>query len=108
MRELRLRHDLTQEEAAELIGVSMRYFQMIEAGRKKEIFLGTVELLADAFGLEPWQLIGPSLPAHTKLKFPVPKSTIHYQRRRKGPYQKGHLRRSTDATDLKDRQSELS
>ena len=88
VRKLRLRHGLTQEEAAELTGVSMRYFQMIEAGRKKQIFLGTVEALAGAFGLESWQLIGPELPAQSKPRFNVVKSSIHNRRRRKGPYQK--------------------
>ena len=88
VRELRIRHGLTQEEAAELIDVSMRYFQMIEAGTKKQIFLGTVGALAGAFSLEAWQLIGPELPAHTKLRFNVVKSAIHNNRRRKGPYKR--------------------
>ena len=88
IRELRLRHGLTQEEAAELIGVSMRYYQMIEAGSKKQIFLGTVGTLAGAFGLEAWQLIGPELPAHTKPSVDVVKSAIHNQRHRKGPYKR--------------------
>jgi len=86
--ELRYRHDLTQGETAKLIGVSTRYYQMIEAGRKKEIFLGTVETLARAFGLEVWQLVGPELPEQSKLQFDVVKSSIHHQRRRKGPYRR--------------------
>ena len=85
IRELRLKHSLTQEEAAELVGVSMRYYQMIEAGRKKEMFLGTVKALAYAFGLEPWQLIGPDFFSQSKPQFDVTKSAIHNHHQRKGP-----------------------
>jgi len=86
--ELRYRHGLTQEETAKLIGLSMRHYQTVEAGRKKKIWLGTVETLARAFGLEVWQLVGPELPEQTKLQFDVVKSSIHYQRQRKGPYRR--------------------
>ena len=89
MRELRYRHGFTQEEMAELIGVSARQYQTIEAGREEGMNLRTVEMLASAFNLHPWELIGPELPAQTKPRFDVPKSSIHYQRRRKGPYRKG-------------------
>ena len=88
IKELRYRHGLTQEETAELIGVSMRHYQSIEAGQKKQIWLGTVEMLAHAFCLEPWQLIGPELPEQTKPRFKVVKSSIHNHRHRKGPYQR--------------------
>jgi transcriptional regulator with XRE-family HTH domain len=88
IRELRLRHSLTQEEAAELVGVSMRYYQMIEAGRKKEMFLGTVQALARAFGLEAWQLIGPDFFSQSKPRLDVAKSAIHSRRPRRGPHQR--------------------
>ena len=88
IRELRLRHSLTQEEAAELVGVSMRYYQMIEAGRKKEIFLGTLKALACAYGLEPWQLIAPDFFSQSKPQFDATKSAIHNHRQRRGPRQK--------------------
>jgi len=88
IRELRFRHGLTQEEMAELIGVSMRQYQTIESGRQKEMRVGTIEMLASAFNLHPWELIGPQLPAQTTPRFDVPKSSIHYQRQRKGPYRR--------------------
>ena len=88
MRELRLKHNLTQEEAAELVGVSMRHYQTIEAGLKKKMWLGTVEMLARAFGLEVWQLTSPDLPEQAKPRFNVVRSAIHGQRQRKGPYQR--------------------
>ena len=95
IRELRLRHGLTQEEAAELVGVSMRYYQMIEAGRKKEIFLGTLKALARAYGLEPWQLIGPDFFTQSKPQFDVAKSALHNHRHRKGPHQKSERQDSS-------------
>ena len=88
MRELRLKNGLTQEEAAELIGVSMRHYQTIEAGLKKKMWLGTVEMLARAYGLEVWQFTSPELPEQAKPRFNVIKSAIHNQRHRKGPYQR--------------------
>jgi transcriptional regulator with XRE-family HTH domain len=88
MRELRYRHGFTQEEMAELIGVSVRQYQTIEAGREKGMRLETVEMLACAFNLHPWELIGPELPAQTTPRCKIVRSTIHYQRQRKGPYRR--------------------
>jgi len=88
LRELRFRHGFTQEEMAELIGISMRHYQAIEAGHKKHIWLETVEKMAWAFCLETSQFLSPELPEQTTPRFNVAKSAIHYQRRRKGPYQK--------------------
>lgn len=84
MRELRHRHGLTQEEAAELVGVSLRFYQMIESGRKKQIWLETIERLAAAFNLEGWELLGPVLPKRSQVAQAVPESAVHYRRR--GPY----------------------
>ena len=86
LHELRRIHGITQEEAAELIGVSTRFYQTLEGGRNKEIWLSTIERLAATFGLEPWQLLFPKLDAQTKLEKPVVKSAIHNKRHRKGPY----------------------
>ena len=94
IRELRLKHSLTQEEASVLVGVSMRYYQMIEAGRKKEMFLGTVKALAHAYGLEPWQLIGPDFLSQSKPLFDVTKSAIHSHHQRKGPCRKRRMKAS--------------
>ena len=88
LRQLRVRHCLTQEETAELVGISMRFYQLLESGRKKQVWLETVERLAVPFGLEAWQLLCPELPADTRLQSAVAESTIHYKRRR-GPYRKG-------------------
>lgn len=68
LRLLRQRHGLTQEQFAEAAGLSYKFYQQIEAGRKKQLWLETVERLAVGFGLEPWQLLGPSEPSHTMVK----------------------------------------
>jgi hypothetical protein len=48
--------------------MSYKYYQHLEAGQKRRILLETVERLAEAYGIEPWQLIGPELPVNMKLK----------------------------------------
>jgi transcriptional regulator with XRE-family HTH domain len=68
LRRLRQRHELTQEQFAEAIGLSYKFYQQIEAGRKKQIWLETVERLAAGFGLEAWQLLAPDEPAHTTVR----------------------------------------
>ena len=90
LRQLRERHALTQEQAADLVGVTMRFYQLLESGKKKQVWLETVERLSKPFGLEAWQLIGPKLPGGSKLSRAVAESTIHY-RARKGPYRKKTL-----------------
>ena len=86
LKELRLRHGLTQEETAEICGLGHKFYQRIESGKKKQIWLETVERLAATFGLEVWELLGPKLPKRTKLSGGVVPSNIHYQRHRRGPY----------------------
>lgn len=67
LRALRERHGLTQESAAEAAGFEYKYFQKVESGRKPNLRLDTLERLAKAFNLEVWELLGPKLPAHTRL-----------------------------------------
>ncbi len=58
---------MTQEQFAEAAGISYKFYQSIEAGRKKQIWLDTVGRLAAAFGLEAWQLLAPEEPKHTSI-----------------------------------------
>jgi len=62
LRQLRKRHDLTQEQFAELSGISYKYYQAVEGGRKTELRLSTVERLAVAYGIEAWQMLSPTMP----------------------------------------------
>ena len=86
IRALRIRHRLTQEECADVIGMEVSFYQQLESGRKKQMWVETVHRLASAFGLEAWQLLGPELPKKTVLrKKPMPTTSQHLERRR-GPY----------------------
>lgn len=48
---------LTQEDVAELIGVSVRYYQMLESQKPTAIKIDTIEKLAKAFKIHPSQLL---------------------------------------------------
>lgn len=63
---LRAKFGLTQERFAEIAGFEYKFYQAIESGRKKQLWLETVERLASAYGLEAWELIGPREPAHAR------------------------------------------
>jgi len=57
LRELRLRKGLTQDAFAEQAGFSYKYYQAVEAGRKRDLRLSTLERQAEAHGVELWQLL---------------------------------------------------
>ncbi|MEJ1971099.1 MAG: helix-turn-helix transcriptional regulator [Lacunisphaera sp.] len=48
---------LSQEAFAERAGLAYKYYQHVEAGRKRDIRLSTLEKLAKACGLEPSELL---------------------------------------------------
>jgi transcriptional regulator with XRE-family HTH domain len=74
LKALRLRHDITQEEFASISGFNYKYYQEIESGRKKQVLLETLDRLAEAYGIEPSELIKDAVPARTKLvKKPTPR-----------------------------------
>lgn len=77
LKELRTKHGLTQEEFGAIAGFSQKYYQQIESGNKKQIWLETVERLAAAYGLEAWELLAPSFPTKTKLAKKPRASAIH-------------------------------
>jgi transcriptional regulator with XRE-family HTH domain len=62
LKQLRARHELTQEQFSELSGISYKYYQAIEAGRKLDLRLSTLERLAAAYGVEVYALLAPSTP----------------------------------------------
>jgi transcriptional regulator with XRE-family HTH domain len=67
LKELRIIHHVTQEQFSERTGISYKYYQAIETGVKKELRISTLERLANAYGIEVWQLLSPTLPK-TKIK----------------------------------------
>jgi len=70
-------HHLTQQELAEVADFSQNFLQQIEAGRKKEIWLSTVERLAKAFSLEVHEFLAPQCPGNTKLSRKKVSSRVH-------------------------------
>jgi len=62
LRELRKKAGLTQAQVAELADMDEKFVQQIEAGRKKQIWVSTVQLLARAFGLELHEFFQESCP----------------------------------------------
>ncbi|MEO6569028.1 MAG: helix-turn-helix transcriptional regulator [Opitutaceae bacterium] len=64
LRELREAHGLSQEAFAERAGLKYKHYQSIEAGRKIEMRLSTLQKLAKACGMELWELLNfDSLPS---------------------------------------------
>ena len=77
LRDLRCLHGLTQQELAEIADFSQNFLQQIEAGRKKEIWLSTVERLASAFSLPVHEFLAPEFPKHSKPAKPKISSRVH-------------------------------
>jgi transcriptional regulator with XRE-family HTH domain len=57
VKELREARGLSQEAFAEKAGLGYKYYQHVEAGRRRDIRLSTIEKLAKACGLKPCELI---------------------------------------------------
>jgi transcriptional regulator with XRE-family HTH domain len=62
LKALRKIHHVTQEEFSEMTGISYKYYQAVESGVKKELRISTLERLANAYGIEVWQLLAPDIP----------------------------------------------
>lgn len=76
-RELRQKHGLSQQELAEVADMSEKFLQQIEAQRKKEIWVSTVERIACAFSLELDEFFAPEVPEKSKPAKKVPSSKVH-------------------------------
>lgn len=57
LRKLRNASGLTQEQFAERAGLSYKYYQQIESGRKRDLRLSTLERLADAHRISVAKLL---------------------------------------------------
>ena len=57
LKQERLRAKLTQEELAELIGVSTRFYQMLESKKPTAVPVDTIEKLAKALKITPSKLL---------------------------------------------------
>jgi transcriptional regulator with XRE-family HTH domain len=61
LKALRLERGLTQEQFAEAAAISYKYYQAVEAGRKQDLRLSTLVRLAQAHGMEVWELLQPDV-----------------------------------------------
>lgn len=59
LKALREERGWTQEKFAEHAGMAYKYYQAVEAGRKRELRLSTLERLARGHEMEVWQLLTP-------------------------------------------------
>ena len=57
IRELRIRHELTQSKCADLAGIGRKSYRRVEAGQTKRIRMRTIMQLAAAFGLKISELL---------------------------------------------------
>ncbi len=57
LRRLRLNQGFTQQKIAERAGIEYKYLQNIEAGRWPNLTLSTVQKIADALAVKPWELL---------------------------------------------------
>lgn len=57
VKEIREQLGLSQEAFAEKAGLGYKYYQHVEAGRRRDIRLSTLQKLAKACGLELWRLL---------------------------------------------------
>lgn len=69
---------LTQEQVAEISGIDYKVYQHIEAGRRKNLQLKTIDRFAWVYGIRVSELFGSELPAfklcaEPKKKIPRPR-----------------------------------
>lgn len=66
---LRSQHGLTQESFAEKAGISYKYYQAIEEGRRVDLRLSTLTRLAEAHHITISELIGETPVASTPVRY---------------------------------------
>jgi transcriptional regulator with XRE-family HTH domain len=81
LRVLRKEAGLTQEAVAELAGISFIFYQSIEAGRRPNASLKTIDKISHVYGLTIHELFAPTVPK-VKVKR-VPEPPHRRKRRRK-------------------------
>lgn len=57
LKEERRKAGLTQEEMAEFIGVSARYYQILESKKPAAVKIDTIEKLAKTLKIHAWKLL---------------------------------------------------
>lgn len=62
LKELRVSAKLTQEEFSECSGISYKFYQHIESGRKKLLRVDTIERVCAAYDIALWQFFSTKIP----------------------------------------------
>jgi len=57
LRQLRVKKGLTQEKAAELIGLDLRNYQRMESKKPRATRIDTLDRIAEAFDIPLWKLL---------------------------------------------------
>ena len=70
LRELRRKHNLTQEQVATLLGTDLRWYQRVEM-KEKDIRASTIDRLAAVFGVTTVEFLAAGLPEKTKVGRPA-------------------------------------
>lgn len=73
LKDLRLRSELTQAEFAEVAGFTLKVYQHIEAGRRHNLQLKTLDKIAWAYGLTIHELFAPKPPEIKLARKPTPR-----------------------------------
>ena len=89
IRHLREQRGLTQEAFAEDAAISYKYYQAIEAGRKMDLRLSTLERLARAHGVEVWELLLPEMKMAAVAEDRTPVKPARRSKPKKSPAARG-------------------
>ena len=81
LRELRKLTGLTQEEFAEHAGMNYKFYQQLEAGRRKLFRIDTVQRICCAYCIELWEFFHPDIP-EISLRIPKQINSSPHNRRR--------------------------
>lgn len=78
LRELRKITGWSQEQVAELAKLDYKFYQSIEAGRRKQLRVSTLERIAKPYGLEAYHLLAPEMPISQPLAAVMSESKTKY------------------------------
>ena len=67
MRDLRIRHGLTQEQMAVLLKTDIRWYQRVENG-EKDVRATTIDKLGAVFGISGVQFLSARIPRKTRIE----------------------------------------
>lgn len=96
VKRLRENLGLTQEAFAERAGLKYKHYQSVEAGRKPNMKLETVFKMAEACGVEPWELFKFDLDPNALVpEIAEPQSRYHAGKPPKTPARAKAKRRSS-------------